>query len=68
MKTLRLFALLCIIFGFTANNANAQFRDDFNSSTLDQEWIVVQTWPGGTPREYGYSDPGNHYSLTDNPG
>ena len=67
MKTLRLFALLCIIFGFTANNANAQFRDDFTSSTLDPAWSVVQTWPGGIPRHYS-SSPGNHYSLTDNPG
>jgi len=67
MKTLRLFAFLCIIFGFTANNTNAQFRDDFTSSTLDPAWTVVQTWPGGVPRAYG-STPGNHYSLTDNPG
>jgi MBG domain (YGX type)/Ig-like domain CHU_C associated len=67
MKTLRLIALLCIVFGFTANNANAQFRDDFSSSTLDPAWTVVQTWPGGVPRHYS-SSPGNHYSLTDNPG
>jgi hypothetical protein len=70
MKTLRLFVLLCIIFGFMANNANAQFRDDFNSSTLDPAWTVVQTWPGGTfrPGNWGTYLPGNHYSLTDNPG
>jgi hypothetical protein len=68
MKTLRLFAFLCIIFGFTANNAKAQFFEDFSSTNLDPAWTVVQTWPGGTPRAYGYTLPGNRYSLTANSG
>ena len=68
MKTLRLFSFLCIIFGFIANNTCAQFFDDFSSSTLDPSWTVVQTWPGGAPRVYGYTSPGNHFSLTNNPG
>ena len=70
MKTLRLFALICIILSLAANNANAQFRDDFNSSTLDPAWTIVQTWPGGTyrPGNWGTYLSGNHYSLTDNPG
>lgn len=51
-----------------AYNANAQFYDDFSSSTLNPAWTVVQTWPGGVPRSYGYTQPGNHYSLTDNQG
>jgi len=52
----------------TPQNANAQFYDDFSSPTLDPAWTVVQTWTGGTPRSYGFTQPGNHYSLTDNPG
>lgn len=73
MKTLRLFILLCIILSLKAYNAKAQFRDDFNSYTLDPAWTVVQTWSGGLVRPGGwggnnYTEPGNHYSLTDNPG
>jgi hypothetical protein len=58
-----------IFFLFLAlQDANAQFFDDFSSPTLDPAWTVVQTWPGGVPRAHGFTQPGNHYSLTDNPG
>jgi len=50
------------------SNATAQFFDDFSSPVLDPAWTVVQTWPGGAPRAHGFTQPGNHYSLTDNPG
>jgi len=68
MKTIKVFAVLFMIVSLTANISNAQFRDDFTSSTLDPAWTVVQTWPGGGSRSYGFTQPGNHYSLTDNPG
>ncbi|MFQ5652518.1 MAG: FlgD immunoglobulin-like domain containing protein, partial [bacterium] len=48
--------------------AVAQFTDDFSSPTLDPAWTVVQTWPGGSPRAHGITDPGNRFSLTANPG
>jgi hypothetical protein len=47
------------------NNATAQFNEQFNSSTLDPAWQIVEFT--GT-RVYGYTSPANHISLTDNPG
>lgn len=52
----------------TQRNANAQFYDDFSSSALDPAWTVVQPWPGGEARTNGFTYPGNHFSMTDNPG
>lgn len=50
------------------SNAAAQFLDNFSSPTLDPAWMVVQTWTGGATRAHGNTSPGNHFSLTDNPG
>jgi hypothetical protein len=47
------------------NNATAQFNEQFNSSTLDPAWQIVEFT--GT-RVYGYTSPANHISLTDNLG
>lgn len=41
------------------------FAEEFNSSTLDPAWQVVE-FTG--PEVYGYTEPANHVSLTANPG
>src|SRR5688572_6349378 len=57
------------LFPVLESSARAQgFNEQFNSPTLDPAWTVVQTWPGGAPRAHGFTQPGNRYSLTDNPG
>jgi hypothetical protein len=58
---------LFVLFVFCASGV-AQFVEDFTSPVLDPAWTVVQTWPGGPPRSHGFTQPGNRYSLTDNPG
>src|SRR5688500_7085883 len=62
-------AVLGLMFASLLNiSATAQFVDTFSSPTIDPAWTVIQTWPGGTPRAPGFTQPGNRYSLTANPG
>lgn len=62
-------AVFCLVLQLALQgSAAAQFVDNFLSPTLDPNWTVVQTWTGGTPRAHGFTQPGNRYSLTDNPG
>lgn len=60
--------LLIAVFALCAVPAAAQFVDGFGSAMIDPAWTVVQTWPGGTPRAHGYTQPGNGYTLAANPG
>lgn len=52
----------------TAHSTGTGFLEGFDSNVLGPEWTVVQTWPGGVSRAHGFTQPGNRYSLTDNPG
>lgn len=60
--------ILAAVLALLGVPAAGQFRDDFNAPALDPAWTVVQTWPGGVARAHGFTNPGNRYSLTDNPG
>lgn len=66
--TTRYVLILAAILALFGAAADGQFRDDFNAATLDPAWSVVQTWPGGVARAHGFTQPGNRYSLTANPG
>jgi hypothetical protein len=68
VRRLTTVATFFVISLLTPSDTRAQFFDGFSSPVLDPAWTVVQTWPGGSARSYGYTSPGNHFSLTDNPG
>lgn len=66
--TLRRALMLTAVLALLGLPVAGQFRDDFDTATLDPAWTAVQTWPGGVGRAHGFTQPGNRYSLSDSPG